>query len=351
MKQEKISKMTIEKLQQIKYRFLGMSKRNIIKIITICFSIYMVFLLIESFFEMYGSNVIIECSLFEIIFMTIATLITFIFEKKSIILIYLGFIFGIKRFKKDKLSSIDFKKYKVYYREILRDYSPAELSYIDNFEILPKNDIVATLLSLELKKIISLNDSDGKIQIEHNNIGEISSNEKYILDSIEDGKINNFNETEFITRVKEDAVKNGLLKESHIYLLNVLKYIMLYIVTIYICAFLFIGSAIFPNADIFLGFIILFILVSMFCLPTFSAIYLITYIIRSIMNRDVRTSKGEVINEKLEGLKNYLKDYSLIHEKNEESLNLWEDYLIYSVIFNQNTTIIKSICDKYINIF
>ena len=41
-------------------------------------------------------------------------------------------------------------------------------------------------------------------------------------------------------------------------------------------------------------------------------------------------------------LKNYLKDYSNIHEKDENSLTLWEDYLIYSVIFNQNTKVTKN---------
>ena len=74
------------------------------------------------------------------------------------------------------------------------------------------------------------------------------------------------------------------------------------------------------------------------------------YIIKSKKNSYIRTTKGEAINEKLEGLKNYLKDFSLINEKSEKSLILWEDYLIYSVIFNQNTKVVKNMCDKYITI-
>ena len=49
-------------------------------------------------------------------------------------------------------------------------------------------------------------------------------------------------------------------------------------------------------------------------------------------NSYIRTKKGEELNENLEGLKNYLKDFSTMHEKDEKSLTLWEDYLIYSVI-------------------
>ena len=67
-------------------------------------------------------------------------------------------------------------------------------------------------------------------------------------------------------------------------------------------------------------------------------------------NGYIRTKKGEILNENLEGLKNCLKDFSTLHEKDENSLTLWEDYLIYSVIFNQNTKIIKNICDKYLKI-
>ena len=49
-----------------------------------------------------------------------------------------------------------------------------------------------------------------------------------------------------------------------------------------------------------------------------------------------RTQKGEDINEKLEGLKKYLKDYGDMKNKEAEMVNLWEDYLIYSIIFGEN---------------
>jgi len=272
-----------------------------------------------------------------------------------VILMYLGIKFGIKRFKKDKLSPIDFKKYEAYYREILKDYSPAELSYIDKFEILPKNDIVASLLSLELNKKIYLDDCYNKIQIKNNNIEKISSNEKYILDSIEDGKINNFNETEFITKVKEDAIKNGLLKESKIEWGKFTRVLILSItcifLMIFICTILFNDFVSNPtNIDDWKLFILAFAILLILYIPTSLGIYFYTYIMKMKKNSYIRTNKGEAINERLEGLRNYLKDFSAIKEKDEKSLTLWEDYLIYSVIFNQNTKIIKRICDKYITI-
>lgn len=272
-----------------------------------------------------------------------------------IIVIYLGIKFAIKRFKKDKLSVVDFKKYEGYYREILKDYSPAELSYIDNFEILSKNDIAGTLLSLQLHKKISLDKNLDKIKIENNNNETISSNEQYVLDSIKDGKIQNFDENEFMSRVKDDAVRNGLLKESKMELKKLLRTLILNViligVLIFICVTIF--SDIINNPenvrDWKLALLVLSILL-LFYLPFAIIVYFCTYIAKSMKNNYNRTTKGEVINERLEGLRNYLKDYSSINERGEDSLILWEDYLIYSVIFNQNTKIIKSMNDKYISI-
>ena len=62
-----------------------------------------------------------------------------------------------------------------------------------------------------------------------------------------------------------------------------------------------------------------------------------------------RTKKGRELNQKLEGLKNYLKDYSLMDEREAKEIELWEDYLIYSVMFGQNKKIIEEY-EKHIEI-
>lgn len=275
-----------------------------------------------------------------------------ILNNLQFILVYLGLKFGIKRFMKDKLSEVDFKKYNGYYREILKYYSPAELSYIDDFEMQHKNDVVATLLSLELNKKISL-DND-YIRVEQNHVDKVSSNESYVLDNIEDGKLNNFNENEFMKKVQEDTIKNGLLKESKIEWRNVTKIIVLCLFIIILMIFVFanlfneIINTSPSNVEDWKIFAMVFSILLAICLPIFLGVYLFTYIMKSKMNSYIRTSKGEEINERLEGLKNYLNDYSLMNKRDENSLNIWDDYLIYSVIFNQNTKIVKNIYDKYV---
>ena len=63
-----------------------------------------------------------------------------------------------------------------------------------------------------------------------------------------------------------------------------------------------------------------------------------------------RTENAKELNKKLEGLKAYLNNYSTLDAKEAKNLSLWEDYLIYSVIFRQNMRILKEY-KKYYEIY
>ena len=52
------------------------------------------------------------------------------------------------------------------------------------------------------------------------------------------------------------------------------------------------------------------------------------------------------LNEKMSGLESFLKDFSILHEKNSKELKIWKDYLIYSVVFEQNNEIKQDILEK-----
>lgn len=77
--------------------------------------------------------------------------------------------------------------------------------------------------------------------------------------------------------------------------------------------------------------------------PVIVIISLITYEIKHKENPYFRTEKGNELNKRIEGLKNYLKDYTLLSEQEKEAMVIWEDYLVYSILFNQN----KKIIEKY----
>ena len=85
-------------------------------------------------------------------------------------------------------------------------------------------------------------------------------------------------------------------------------------------------------------------IILLLCLEPFNAAY-----IKNKGKLYKRTSKGRELNQKLEGLKNYLKDYSLMNEREAKEIELWDDYLIYSVMFGHNKKIIEEY-EKYIEI-
>lgn len=67
------------------------------------------------------------------------------------------------------------------------------------------------------------------------------------------------------------------------------------------------------------------------------------------MNRNYkRTAKGKELLNKAYALKNYLKDYSLIMNKSEKDLVLWEYYLIYAVALGVNEKIKYEVIEKYL---
>ena len=276
----------------------------------------------------------------------VENLFDFIVGNIILVIFYFSYKVANKKFKNDKLSIKDFEKNKTYYRDLLNNYSPSELSYIDNFKFEKNICMVASLLSLKLKKIIDFKDNNIIILKDEENI---SNNEKYILSNIYEGKLCSVNEETFLLKTQQDCIDNGLLNKSdNSYKKKVLRYVLIFVIFIFIVSFSF---YIYYNKQIFsvqlLSRLILFVLFIIYSIIVFS-IFIRTYYKLNKNNDLVRTTNGEVINEKLEGLKNFLKDFSNVSDKNEDYLILLEDYLIYSVIFEQNTLIVKNIFEKYI---
>ena len=48
----------------------------------------------------------------------------------------------------------------------------------------------------------------------------------------------------------------------------------------------------------------------------------------------IKTNKALLLNAKLNGLYNYLKDFTIINERKVLEIKLYNDYIIYAIIFN-----------------
>ena len=59
-----------------------------------------------------------------------------------------------------------------------------------------------------------------------------------------------------------------------------------------------------------------------------------------------RTPLGEVYTEYIYGMKNFIHDYSNLSEAEKDSLVLWDDYLIYAVVLEENEKIVEEIMQR-----
>lgn len=91
--------------------------------------------------------------------------------------------------------------------------------------------------------------------------------------------------------------------------------------------------------SLMVGFISVFVLLGLYIF-----IEQICYFTKSY----TRTRKGKMLLNKAYALKNYLKDYSLIKERREEELALWEYYLIYAVALDVNVKLEDAIIERYL---
>lgn len=281
-----------------------------------------------------------------ILFVIIFQLVTALIKNFIITVIYFGIKIAYKKYIKEKQDKKDYKN-ESYYREIIPELSPAVLSYIYNFQLNEK-DIVGTLLGLQLKKKI---DIKNKIEIKDSSEENLTENEKYIFQNLKNGTLKNINMTLWEQKVILDCKQKGLLEEKQNIKREIIKKITISII-MYIVIFIlfnkspYIFNKYVANNDSFiiLFFIIMLILFfTMIIYPYKTAVYIKTYYFMNKLNPYIRNKKAKEINEKLEGLKNYIKDYSMINERKKEEIDIWEDYLIYSVIFDENTQIVKDV--------
>lgn len=218
------------------------------------------------------------------------------------------------------LSKIDFGKYKDYYRDILKKYNIVQLSYIDNYKI-DKNTIAAALLDLERKKIIKI--TNNTITINNAKKENLDLIEKHLIANIKDNKIH-INVKKLTRLVKKESqallIKN---KQKKISAFDYFKFFFTIALIIEIA----------KKSDLII--IIFAPLVFICCLgPILFSLYADEF--NENKPSHIRNELGEEINLKLEGLKNYINDFSILNEREKEELNLWDMYLIYAILFNIN---------------
>lgn len=271
---------------------------------------------------------------------------------KNIFLIILFIVIKLvnKKIRKEKLNKDDFKRSKDYYRDILYGYGACELSWIDDFKLEIPKDIIAELLQLENKKFIKINENNIEL-LENFDTNTLNETQKYLLSCIEDGKVKNVSQIKLQETVRKDALQHKIVEQREESKKKkkkrMVKAILIAVIVNIVMkvAFNIISEMNFENNMIpiisFIIYAIVFIIFSFY--PMILIISYIIYNIKSTLDPYFRTKEGEELNRSIEGLKNYLKDYTLLDKQEKDGIVVWEEYLVYSVLFNQN----KKMIEKY----
>lgn len=272
-------------------------------------------------------------------------------------MIVLGAYLGLNKYLKTKFNKNDFHRYQGYFREILSEYSVDVLSYIDQFQFHYPSIIAAMILQLQKKGLVDI--VDHKLVRKEKQI-KITASEEYLLNHIVDGKMV-ISKSQFEEQVKQEAADQKLVKKFKLKSFETGLFIMCVIALIAIEAvlelaampgviILVIGMLTLSQIIMMIGACVL-IMIPVFVLLFIGTVILseIVFFIKYKINSDVRSRRGEKINTHLEGLKNFLKDFSALDERTQEQLVLWDEYLIYSVLFEQNKKITAEY-EKYISL-
>lgn len=283
-----------------------------------------------------------------LLFLFMIELFAIMIEWFHVTIIYLGGIVVIKKFYKEK-ANINNKKNDNYYRNLLKEYPVGVLGYIRDFNV-NESELVGTILSLELKNKIIIED---KIEIKDSSLDDLSLSESYVLECLVSNKqINLF---DFTQKIKEDSLKLDLLMEKKDYKKK--RNIKIVLSIIFIIVLSLISNLGVPLFNTFVsGKSEVLVLVSLiiifgafllgFLVPIIGIVRIFVYSIMTRLDPYVRNKKAMELNEKLNGLENFLKDFSIIHQRNSKELILWKDYLIYSVIFEDNKELKEEIMLK-----
>lgn len=315
------------------------------------------------------------------VFLGFISLIACIFNIKNII--------KYKKISKKKDDGIIHNNLK-YFRDIPRKESstPAEATYLYYFkndfdEISSKQSDMfsATILDLNLKGYIETRIDGDKIYIKVLNkkidlpedeanvyklLMKVSSEGEFEIDELNDFAKKNYYEysdviNELINSSRENLYNLKLLDKANLKLytksknaktkLNIILWILNLLSVAFVIGFIpFVDRTYIVTFNIGhrLGFLINMLVLS----PLISVLILKQYFASKMQNKiSILTQSGTEEQEQWQGLARYMEDYSLINEKEIQSIILWEKYLVFATAFGVADKVINQMKVKFPEVF
>lgn len=331
---------------------------------------------------------------------TICGIFNFLMSGIILIIVYLAF--RLTKMKSIKKNTTYTQIYGIeYYRDKLPTLTATEISLITDLNIENKKDISASLLNMYQKGIISF--ENNRIIEDKEKAQSLNQSEKKLLEMLTSDKLDENEIKEWKKICIDEAINEGYIqkvrKDRYSYLKNINKilknafkiwgitFIVLLIIVMinmipsftneYISQFKELKSNTSINENIentvnastsaeknelsnstiedlhkLMKNPIIFTIAVIHALSIPTLIYGIIYrkskmiVVKaneSLQNNYERTEKGNEIVEKIAGLKRFISEFSQLSQREKEEIVLWEDFLTYAVLLEENEKIIKDI--------
>lgn len=234
----------------------------------------------------------------------------------------------------EKIEKNDKEKFK-YFRDILTEYTIGELGYLFNETNNLKLLISADLENLKRKKKIRI-DENGLEILDNTNL---SKSEEFLIKKykfLDDYQFEQYYIKNIEASLKEKNCIQNYKNEVDF------KIIIMYLLNFISFVIPFNASRIFGiQSTLLLGIEGLMVVFTFFTL-VFGSLFMMD--IES--KKYTKTEKGKEIYLKLNGLKNFLKDFSNFEEKTLNEISVWNEYVLYAIILNESQNLTQELQNK-----
>ena len=284
-----------------------------------------------------------------------------------------------------------------YYRDKFESISPAEMSLILDLEIERKKDISATLLSLNIKGLLDF--EDDKIKLKNSgNLENLKPSERYLFEALKDGTLDGMDMSNWEKVCIKEAMDDGYIINAKQKRKSFWKSTLLLILAI-LMLFYSIGKftknideysknvnevqeemgtinsnlekivgkddkqltnedeiklkeEYLPIAKDAIGKIGEPLVLGLMIIGSIALIIgLIFYKIARIAiyksgygeNKYERTKEGKVLVEQIAAMQRYIHEFSLLSDMEKEQVKLWEEFLVYAIVLEENEEIVSNI--------
>lgn len=267
-----------------------------------------------------------------------------------------------------------------YYRDKLTGVSPTAISMLTDLEIEPRKDITALILKYTLMGVIST--EDDRVRVLNFHHPDLTDSDKYLISSIAANSLNPSIIAQWKNMVKREVVQSGYLMDTryHPHQSNPSKEAgkncaascSLGCVTPIVLLWAFyklatselwmrferlidalpedasnmevVRAILADSGNTMSSLLAGILMIMLFAAITLPIVGLIYFFVKSFGNKVFkRTALGQELTEQIYGMKNFIHDFSELSQADKEQLVLWDDFLIYAVVLEENTSIINEI--------